>query len=142
MGDSTEARSPPPWHHSLENVVAEGASLDARTASEAKSSEEPRVEEESAKVPKPAEEPDEKEANFAEEPTPVNADVPGRISDPRFHFGSGFRHGGRRGGLLVRCSTCRALSLNRGDKDSGKVYCRRCYRSQAMTLAAEGGVAL
>merc|ERR1712232_1012360 len=70
------------------------------------------------------------EANFVEAvPVKVNVvTVVNPKADPRFDFGPGF---------LTRCSRCRRLTKNRGDRDTRKVYCRSCYHSRATTLAAE-----
>jgi hypothetical protein len=39
--------------------------------------------------------------------------------DLRFDFGPGFG---------TRCTTCHVLTRNRGDKESRKIYCRKCYK--------------
>eukprot|EP00928_Gymnodinium_smaydae_P072358 TRINITY_DN55726_c0_g1_i1.p1 TRINITY_DN55726_c0_g1~~TRINITY_DN55726_c0_g1_i1.p1 ORF type:complete len:369 (-),score=73.77 TRINITY_DN55726_c0_g1_i1:97-1203(-) len=42
-------------------------------------------------------------------------------ADPRTDFGIGF---------ITRCSVCNKMSLNRGDAETRKVFCVKCYRAR------------
>lgn len=66
-----------------------------------------------------------RKANGGQQGTPETVETstlvePTEDADARFDFGPGF---------FTKCSSCGAFSKNRGDKDTRKVYCIKCYPS-------------